>query len=102
MLERNCIRVLIDSDCEEKFDSRVKQSIQQKILETEGNEILLFFAGKGLKHLHDHDEKTKIGFEKMRSRFDFKFSPSPSLLGLKGMHLDEQISYFCHELFTNI
>ena len=101
-LDRQSIKVLIDPDSDTVFDSKVKESVQEMILSNESNEILLFFAGKGLKHLHDHDEKTKIGLEKLKQRFDFCFSPTPAIVGLKAMHLDEQISFFCHELFTQI
>ena len=92
--------MLIDPDCPDRFDSELKRSVQARLLASDCNEVLLFFAGKGLKHLHDHDEKTKIGLENLRLRFDFSFSPTPALLGLKAMHLDEQIPFFCQELFT--
>lgn len=48
--------------------------------ETKG--IVIFFAGKGLHHLYENDEKTKISLEKIKSRFDFEISPSIASMGV--------------------
>lgn len=91
---------MIDPESENKYSVCLKEKIHEKIVESDSSEIFVFFAGKGIKHLHDHDEQTKISFEKLRKRFDFEFSPNSGHFGLKYLHTDEQISFFSHELFN--
>ena len=93
--------MLIDPDVEEPFTWKMKREIEERIVSTLNNEIFVFYSGKGIKHLHDHDEQTKISFENLKKRFDFIFSPNVNGLGLKYMHLDEQISFFNHQLFAD-
>lgn len=100
-LEKDSIKILVDPDSNVVFNSELKKLVQTKMVETDAPEIFMFFAGKGIRHLHDHDEQTKISLEKLKARFDFQFTPNDSCFGLKGLHLDEQISFFSHELFGN-
>ena len=101
-LDKQSIKVLVDVDSDVFYDRELKQQIQERIVESDSREIVVFFAGKGIKHLHGHDEQTKISCEKIVKRFDFVFSPNTSCFGLKYLHLDEQISFFSHELFGMI
>lgn len=78
----------------------MQRQIQQQIVERKDiTEVFVFFSGKGITHLHGHDEQTKISLEKIKQRFDFQFAPNTGCFGLNGLHLDEQIAFFSHELF---
>ena len=99
-VSKNCLKVLIDKQ-QETYEEPLEYLIHNKLKENEEiDEILLFFGGDGIRHLFDNDELTKISFQKLVQRFDMKINPLTSQMGFKNIHLDEQISHYCHKFFS--
>jgi hypothetical protein len=102
-LSPNTYKILIDPDSPTLYSADVRTKVRTDLVASPTvQEVLVFFAGKGLKHLHGHDEQTKITFQSLKDRFDAEFAPDTGVLGLNGLHLDEQISFFLHDLFAVI
>lgn len=96
-------KILVDPESPVKYSTEVRNKVRNDLVERKDvQEVLVFFAGKGLKHLHGSDEQTKITFQSLQDRFDVTFAPDTGVLGLNGLHLDEQIGFFLHDLFAII
>ena len=99
-LSKNCLKVLIDKE-QETYEGSLEYQIYDKLKENEeADEIFLFFGGDGIRYLFESDELTKISFQKLVQRFDLKINPLTPQMGFKNIHLDEQISHYCHKFFS--
>jgi len=91
---------LIDKE-QETYEGSLEYQIYDKLKDNEeADEIFLFFGGDGIRYLFESDELTKISFQKLVQRFDLKINPLTPQMGFKNIHLDEQISHYCHKFFS--
>ena len=95
-----CVKVLVDGDSAAPFSAELRSAIAARVCDGGAEQVFLFFAGRGLRHLFDHDERTKANYGRLRARFDFEFRPLSDRFGLKNFHLDEQIGFYLHEIFN--
>ena len=99
-LSKNCLKVLVDPESQRKFGEDVRTEIEDMSLEKNVEEIFLFFSGEGLKYLFDCDEATKIQFENLKNKFDFRFNPYYDIFGFNNIYVDEQVGYYSNEIFN--